>query len=363
MNAMKQDDPQNKKDSIMKTLAVAGFIGIVIVIAWLSIQLVHIAPGVFTSLASLAETMNQSGSSTETTTPQILLTSPETDLIDSGEAVRISWDAGNAPGSYTFSYACIDGVAVDLNDVDGIQGITCDTTYNLSTTSQLTLTIDSEKERYANVVYTIAFLGTNDTKPRAVGSSSVTVLNRDIQEDLSDSEEDSTETETDDTDAQVPTPPTTSPAPTDTDTTTAVTPETPPAPTVTQDFIYTYSAPASNPNGRTDLAIRFVDTGTIIGKTFFPGQLVQEEAGAVQFEVKNHGTKTSEPWTFSVTLPSGERYVSSAQEPLKPNERAILTVGFQTGSKAAHTFTLAVDSPTDQTRINNQTEERVVLFE
>ena len=44
-----------KKQSVLKTLAIIGFIGIIIFIAWASVQLVNVLPSAFSSLASLAE--------------------------------------------------------------------------------------------------------------------------------------------------------------------------------------------------------------------------------------------------------------------------------------------------------------------
>ena len=58
------------------------------------------------------------------------------------------------------------------------------------------------------------------------------------------------------------------------------------------------------------------------------GQLQKDVAGTIQFAVKNIGTKTSGDWTFTAELPLGQEYVSAKQTPLKPNERALLTITF-----------------------------------
>lgn len=335
---------QQKKESILKSLAIVGFISIIIFIAWLSVQLVNFVPSAFTSLASLAESLNQREQTTEETEVASLLVTSNTTLASVGELVTVTWNTAKAPGSYTFSYHCTEGVAIDLMSVDGIKSINCDTNYNLGDTDSLTLTIDSEKERFADLRYTVSFLGTNDTKPRASGTATITVVNADIPDDIANLDSESEQEET---------------TPSETEQTPDTTTDQPSTPTYEQEYVYTI--PTSDPNGTTDLGVRFLNTGTIIGNTFFVGTLHQNENGALQFEVKNYGTKTSKDWTFSVTLPDGHTYESDTQSPLKPNERAVLTIGFTSDRDAEHTFVTKVSEPTDQTKLNNQFVQKVTL--
>ncbi len=332
------DVSQQKKDSVLKSLAIAGFVAIIILIAWLSVQLVNVVPGAFSSLASLAESINQREQVVENEVATLLVTSNST-LVNTGEVVTIAWNTAKAKGSYTFSYECTDGMAVDLVNTDGTKSISCDTNYNIGDTDTLTITADSEKERFAELKYTIAFLGTNDTKPRATGNASLTVVNSDIRDEMLNPDETTEETPVEETVAELPTE--------------AVTP------TYTQE--YTYTIPVSDPNGRTDLGTRFLNTGRIIGQTFFPGELMQNETGAIQFEVKNYGSKTSEVWTFSVTLPNGGTFESEEQNPLKPNERAVLTIGFAEVAASSHTFNVAVEEATDQTPLNDRFSRSVTF--
>ena len=187
------DVPQKKKDSVLKSLAIAGFISIVVLIAWLSIQLVNFIPSAFSSLASLAEGLGEyqeTAMEKDKVTP--LTITSNSILVEAGETVELSWDTYKVPGSYTFSYNCTDGVAVDVMNITGISSIACDTNYNIGDTDSLSLSVDSEKERYIDVVYTIAFLGTNDTDPRALGTSSITIVNSEIQSLLIEDEIDTT---------------------------------------------------------------------------------------------------------------------------------------------------------------------------
>ena len=212
--------------------------------------------------------------------------------------------------------------------------------------------IDSEKDRYADVLYTVAFLRTNDTAPRAEGSALISVMNADISDDMLpeeplvavtegvSEEETAGETVTEETLVEE-----------------IVVEETPvpPTPPVTPQFEqeFIYAIPTSDPNGRTDLSVRFLAAGDIIGNTFFAGPLVAEENGAIQFEVKNFGTKTSNEWDFEIEMPNGSTYESGDMSPLKPNERAVLTIGFTAADVSEHDFIVTVDTVGDQNGRND----------
>ena len=90
---------------------------------------------------------------------------------------------------------------------------------------------------------------------------------------------------------------------------------------------------------------------------------MQDEKGAIQFEVKNYGSKTSDTWEFEVSLPNGGTYSSDEQEPLKPNERAVLTIGFPTTDDSQHTFVVTIDESTDRNSLNDRFTQTVTFFE
>jgi subtilase family serine protease len=120
-----------------------------------------------------------------------------------------------------------------------------------------------------------------------------------------------------------------------------------------------YEIPVSNPRGFTDLQTAFLNVGEIRNNTFTVTSLREERDGAFQFSVKNIGTKTSERWTYTVELPDGDSYTSSSQAPLKPNERAVITIGFAVPGISVHTFEVDVDVDDDRNRNNNSFERRV----
>lgn len=360
---------QQKKDSILKSLAILGFIGVVILIAWLSIQLVNVIPGAFSSLASLAESLNSRQQlATETTDIKTISVTSNSTLVNAKESVTASWGEANVPGSFTFSYKCTNGVAIDLQGVEGVRSITCDTNYNIGNVTSLTFTIDSEKDRYADVWYTISFLGTNDTSPRAAGTAQLTVINSEIKSVLAttvSNEEEVTPVFEETPIVEAPEVTSTPVVETVAESTFAPVTEavkpivSTPAPTYEQQ--YTYTIPVSDPNGRVDLGTRYLGLGRIVGDTFFAGTVKQDESGAVQFEVKNYGSKTSGTWTYKVTLPNGDTYTSSTQKALKPNERAILTVGFPTVTVNSHTFVVIVTEANDLVSLNDSFQQKVTF--
>lgn len=91
---------------------------------------------------------------------------------------------------------------------------------------------------------------------------------------------------------------------------------------------YTY-IPTSNPNGYTDLATRVVGVGYIRSGRFVTATRIDNsDTAAIQIEIKNIGTKTSERFDLDIELPTGNEYSLDDEAGLKPNERVILTVSF-----------------------------------
>ena len=330
-----------------KPLIITVIVGLIILIAWLSVKLVSIAPNAFSSLASLAEGIRQyptEAMDEESNGPTLSATTDKT-IINSNEAITVSWNTAVHSGSYVFSYACTEGVAIDLLDTtDGLRAISCDTNYNIGDVDSVLLSVASEKERFETVSYTVEFLAKNDTRPRAESTASFTVVNNNIPEAPITDEPTVTEPDESPTDPSG-----------DTDTAT----ETPEQPTYEQEF--TYEIPVSDPNGRTDLSVRFLNVGTIIGNTFFASTISRHDEGAIQFEVKNYGTKTSGEWSYSVTLPTGMTYSATEQAPLKPNERAVITIGFPTTDARTHTFVTRIDEQTDRNTLNDSFSQTVMF--
>jgi len=97
---------------------------------------------------------------------------------------------------------------------------------------------------------------------------------------------------------------------------------TPPPKTTT---IHSYS----NPNGYVDLSVITLGSGALRHGTFvLTPRYDTNTRNAIQFTIKNIGTKTSGTWGFETVLPSGNVYESEPQFPLKPQEQVTFTLGF-----------------------------------
>jgi len=330
-----------KKDRVLKSLAVGGFIGLIILIAWISIQIVSYLPTALSSLASLADSVYNYK-------PVELVVVSNKTIVNTEEALTISWNIPKQDGAFTFSYTCTDGVAIDMRTAEGgIQNLTCDTNYNLGSVGSTDVIIYSEKNRFTDIQYVVGFIPDTADAPTATKPNSVTVVNPSISPIVIV-----------DNELEIPAEPE------------VVLEEVVPEPevvkpiTTTYEQHYVYEIPVSNPNGFTDLGAKLLATGSINSANVFvnTGSIDYNTRGAIQFEVKNFGTKTSNPWTFTTKLPNDTTYTSGTQTALKPNERAVITLGFampnDTGVKQ---FNVSVTVNGDS-KVSNNTFTAVVLI-
>lgn len=77
--------------------------------------------------------------------------------------------------------------------------------------------------------------------------------------------------------------------------------------------------------------------------------------GAVRFTVANRGTDVSDSWTFSARLPSDSdsTYRSGTQRALKPGDRIVFTLGFDSSDDGRETIRIEADQ---NDRINESNE-------
>ena len=98
------------KERILKVLAVGGFVALIIIIAWLGIQVVRVAPKAFTSLASLADSVyNYEEIHVDVASNKA--------VANANESFGLSWHVPKTPGVFTFAYACTDGIAIDVRTI------------------------------------------------------------------------------------------------------------------------------------------------------------------------------------------------------------------------------------------------------
>jgi hypothetical protein len=334
-----------EKTPVVKTVAIIGFIAALALLAYLAVQIVAFAPNGFTSLASLAEGISQYKEAVLAGENKALVITSEIGTIESNKPATITWEKDTQPGTYAFSYSCVEGVTVDIVANEGLKSISCDTRYSLGDTDNVTLVIESNTATEASIAYAISFMRSNDIGPIRIGEQSIAIKNEGLA--VTPPKTDGEVLGESDQNEFVPDE--------------VAKPETPkPVTPVVETPTYTYAVPVSNPNGFTDLATRFLNVGDIVNNKFVAGTITRDDSGAFQFEVKNIGTKTSEPWGYTITLPDGDTYTSPKQAALKPNERAVISLGFDTPNKTSHNFVVVLMTE-DKTSSNNSFKQ-VVSF-
>ena len=331
---------QESKDSVMKTMAVIGFIAVIIFAVWLAVQIVQLIPGAFSSLASIADGVYNTNGQVE----EFTVASNES-VVNTGEDFTLSWTNVDQNGTYTFEYACTDGVSIDIrNNAGEIVSIACDTPLGLgNNVTSLAIAAASEKKRFTDVSYSVSFRPAGENDATASQGGKFTVVNPSIPQSLATAEEPTEET-TGEVAGE-----TTS---TETEETTPVVAT--PAPTVIETPII--AIPTSDPNGFVDLEVRFLGVGTMDSRNNFTrtASIDNDTRGAYQFEVRNTGTRTSTDWEYVATLTSGTEYESGRQDPLRPNERSVITLGFDAvGETGVQFFGATVSGGSDRNRNNN----------
>jgi hypothetical protein len=343
---MEQNQEQARKDAWLKSFAVAGFIAIIILLAWLSIKLVSTLPNAVSSLASIADTVYNYKK------PEVNISSSK-GSISTGETVNFSWEIPSQSGTFTIKNDCIEGVSVTLN---GSIVLPCDNEFNLGSISGVDIAISSERFRFVDVPFLIGFVPNTSDVATATSSRSVTVTNISIAADSG-------------TTVEVTPPSVVIPDVVEETPTTPTTPATPDTPVTTPPQYVTvktpiYTIPVSNPNGYVDLSATFLSQGYLTtSRQYVVAPQLTSGVGAIQFAVKNIGTKTSGNWSYVVTLPNGTTYIAPQQAPLKPNERSTITLGFDmlgitAGNKSV---VLAVTVTGDANLSNNSFAKTIVV--
>ena len=336
------NEPQ--KTAVIKTLAIIGFIVGIILVAWLAVQAVRLIPSTFRTLASIADSLDH-------TRRGDFSIASEKGTVESGEETSFSWTPLATRGTYTFSYQCVDGISVRIEDaVGGMSALSCETEAIIETDSNsLKVAFTSEKNRFTDVLYTIAFIADDAQDESYERTGIITVSNPAVNNG----------TATPNTGGTDETPVT--PKPT---TPTTQKPTTPT--TVITVPVVTTSYPVSNPNGYVDLAVTFIGVGEYRNGRFVKqSELEEGERGALQFEVRNIGTKTSGAWNYRAELPteSEDNYVSAMQSGLRPNERQIITLQFDNVSDSSSERATATVYASDDFKTANNSFSQTIRID
>jgi hypothetical protein len=366
-----------KKAGLLKTLAIIGLFGVIILIAWLSVQIVSVFPSAISSLASLADSVY----SYDPTAEVEIDLKPVAGPIITGNEFTIGWDKPAKKGTYTFSYECQDGLSLQVKTaMSDFKNTECGSTYDLGTVGTAQILVNSEKKSVLEMNYTVSYFKTNSATSTTNSSQSVTVLNprlapdstTEVTEGVATTTEEVAVTEpetgvTEPAEEVTPVATTTSPT-TEAATTTPVVEPTKPVvkPAPVYEYVYEYAIPTSNPNGFTDLEVTYIGIGRITsgGNYLNTGKLTTDEEGAMQFSVKNIGTKTSEDWYFTAKLPGGITYESTKQTALKPNEKSLLTISFPAvDDEKLYSYSLSTKTDRDTNSKNNSASWSIFVLE
>ena len=337
---------QESKERTTRWLAILGFIAVIVALAWIVILVIG------TFVPNLASILSLNVSQTQNE-PTITLSSRS---INHNEDFTVNWDNVSRDTTVEFTYSCEDGVSFETNTRDrGIQEIPCDTPFELERGSDgVNVTIRSSESRFSDVPVSVSFIPENNSDDVITRNTVVSVTNPRISltdannepDNVVDDVNNETEEETDPVnDEQVITPP----RPQDQEA-----PQrpitTPPQP----QYQYVYAIPQSDPNGFTDLGVRYLGVGKIEAGNFIPlTKFDRGENGAIRFAVKNNGTKTSETWTYRSVLPNGQVFESAAQSPLRPNEEATISLGFKAPEAAGtNVFEVTISTTRDTNNSN-----------
>jgi hypothetical protein len=329
-----------QKSSAIKTLAIIGFIAAIVAGLWISVQIVRHIPSAFSSLASIADSLYGN--------PKSMQIAAESDVVNSGEAYRFTFTPMRGEGSYAFTYTCVEGIAAETRDASGaIVRIACDEEVDIASgrligTQGAEVLFTSEKQRFTDVPFTLAFYTDGADEASNSTNGMVTVVNASIPERGAVAGAEDTKPEV----VSKPTTPTTPAAP-------APKPLTPGTTYVKKVPVTTTAYPTSNPKGMTDLELTLVTPSTM-------------DAGSdetLQVIVKNIGTKTSEDWKISLDYPAmDDSFMSKSQEPLLPGERATMTIRFTaTDDEGTDSVKARVLTSRDANTTNNSVTKTVKI--
>jgi len=346
--------PESKTAAI-KTLAIIGFIAAVILGLWIAVQLIQALPTAFKNLASIADGLYGRGS--------VFVLTTEKEIINSGEPFNIYWTNVTKDGEFTLTYQCADGISAEVRDESGaIVPLLCGKAITLSQGNleggkeTLEVVVKAEKQRFTDVLFTVAFFPESSESALYEKNLSVTVVNATIPQGGIVQGIGTT------------TKPVVKPVPTKP---VVAKPVVKPAYTPTPKPTGYYTVPvsttgyqASNPNGFTDLDVKLIGVGTMSNGVFHAkSTLEKNDDAAMQFSVKNIGTKTSSDWTYKASFPSeDDTYTSGKQSSLLPGERAIVTIRFTTDDETGtETAKVSVTGGNDTKSGNNSDSKSVKI--
>ena len=328
---------EQAKELVVRGLAAIGFVAVLLLGLWGTVQVVKLTPAVFSSLAAVTTTL------TSVFVPQdeeITINTPDS-LVLTNSVFELTWSHRGKPANarYTFSYACEERFSLEVSNEGGIyEMLSCDTPFSFtSEANALRLIPLLSEKRLVEVLVTVSSVDEeNDTT--ASHTLPLTVANQ------FDSEESMQTAEGTQDSVLVP------------------------GEQTNEIFPVTDSRTTSDPNGEPDLTVRILGIGIINSESVFvPTQSVRiGDRGAIRFEISNIGTKKSDNWMFNAVLPTFPMHIfhSTSQQALAPGERIEFTLGFDQLNKnlSEGVVTINADPAYSIKELNEENNVRQTMF-
>lgn len=346
---------------IMKVLAIVGLIGVLVLAAWLAVQLVRTVPNAGNRLQGAVVAVQSLFRNAPEEAVALVL---ENRTVNADEQFTINFEytGANSPSGYVFSFACADAVTLDIDTTDGWQNVACDTPFTTENASIVVIP-RSNSNRFIDIDITVQALGTelSDTtlitivNERIADSRSSLIDGATTTESGADEPSDNTATSGADSGANNGVAPE------------AHTPVTTPTPVAPRPS--TVVTPVRTPiaTGPSDLAVNITKTGVVAPvkgvNVLFPiSPIPSDKTAGVTFTVTNQGGAASGAWAFVANLPiegdSNYKYTSPAQVSLAPGAQVEFTLGFDEvleASRGTIKIELKPTQATDKTANNIDT--------
>jgi len=316
------------KDVGVKALAVIGFITLLSIGTWGSVQIARQVPNAVSTLTATVINLNSRFFPALSPISDITFTM-ETRTIKSGESFVLTWENDISSGIYELNYACDNGFHFET---EAGESISCDEPFAfINTDNTLTLVPISRENRLLDVSVTLTFIA-----EEGAGDVSKTLLLTVSNENLADSRNTIGGSGALD----------------------------PLSDTQVSQNGTTVVAPAAALFGLPDLAVNILEFGTIdrnTGGFIATSTIVRGDEAAVRFEVVNVGTNVSGLWNFRAILPTfsvPEYKPNELQFSLNPGERIEYTISFDRlvhATEGLFTIDIDPDNQINETnRINNR---------
>ena len=324
---------EQKTHIFIRTLAVIGFIALLMIGLWGTVQVVRFLPNVFSALAAVNIT------SIFKPAERLVISAPLS--VNSGEVFEVSWEheSRNDAGVYTLTYACREGVSFETPTGTGAYAeVFCNTPFNLTNeTDSIKIIAISQSRRFMDVPLSLTYNKTDGSGEAVSDDFLLTVVNSQITDGVNGGNSNTGNTGSN------------SGSGTGTQN---------PGNRSTNTRIIS-GGTASNPNGVVDLTARVLAVGYVDQNANFVASSTPNinRLVAVKFEVENVGTKTSPQWSFNVVIPTfpAHIYHANTQQELHPGDRIEYTIWWdKTKIDSNAQITINVD-PTGFVKESNET--------